>query len=80
MAKSIQYFKLLQHESGKLLCKYISDEWNDMTKAEQEDFVTLNAWEPLEEEPARNIIMTIHANADSLQQFLEKFDITIEAE
>lgn len=68
-----QQFKILQTTSGHFLCEDIPDNWDDLEETERDEFLTCNAWQPLENMGASEVWEIIDSAAIINQRMVEGF-------
>lgn len=64
-------FQILQFCSGHYLIKNIPDNWDDLTKQEQNQFINDNVWQPLEGCNPQDVWDNIENSARSTKKFVE---------
>lgn len=64
-------FTILQTASGAYLCDLLPDDWESLSGDQQEDYLIMNAWEPLEGMPAADVFDLIESHAQSIVRLFE---------
>lgn len=78
MPRKFTEFEILQWASGHFLTEKIPDDWEDMSSAEQDDYLQEHVWEPYVNRPLGELWELIEINADTSIHFF-KPDILQEA-
>ena len=60
--------EILKASSSVFLCEVLPDNWYDLSEEEQNEFLTLNAWQPFENESADELWAHIECHADSITE------------
>ena len=64
-------FEILRYVSGSFLCDFIPDDWETLTKEEQNEFIEENTVQWLEFTPPEDVRELITDEANRLMEFID---------
>jgi hypothetical protein len=77
--KQLTFFALEQEASGNFLTERYPDDWNDLTEAEQMEFISDHAWEPFECWQASEVQSAIDDAARGMEYLLATYNIGVQS-